>query len=734
MDAEPAQPIVAATDTGPGVGRDLLHLFTLTSLSVAQPVYDRLSAHVTFLLDQSVSPATLLLLAALVLLAVPACLSLVELAALCLGRRWQRRAHAACVTLLLAPLSLLLARHVAELDALYNTGLSPYLVLTVGLALVVLLARQYFRRAWIRGLVTWASPAVVVFPVVFLTQGPARVILFPPPPPPPGPQAAHPVPVVIIVFDEFSGMSLVNGDHQIDAVRYPNFARLAETATWCRNATTVHPRTGNAVPSLLTGRMPYDGNAAPIEANYPRNLFRYIQDSKQFEMVVFEPRTRVASLALEKRPAARPPGAVAHAAALARTVVAVYLHTCLPRYLPVSLPPLPRAWHGMPEADDDTADRRSGLIRYAWDTERDVQVGHFLQCVRDAGRPEFFFLHVGLPHHPWTHLPSGRSYAPYDTAVQEPVGGYGPNGELWTTDELVVRHWWQRYLLQVQFADQFIGRLQDRLVEAGLFDRCLLIVTADHGVSFMPGHSRRDPDGANLADILSVPLFVKLPQQSRGEVSDRNVESIDVLPTIADILDYELPGPVDGQSLLDDATPPRPRKSLFRDGSELAVVEAAFPAKYDSVGRMLAAFGSGSDDDRLWASPIHPELVGRDIAEFQVREESPLTVALRIGGSGVSPEQPDLVPCCYEGRVVNWGGRTGPAVIAVAVNGQIVCTARTSVDDAIRDWWFALAPEAAYRPGENDVRFYAVEFDGDRPVLVPCRTAPWHERWDRPSS
>ncbi len=724
-ESDSIRPTVTKLPDSPRLGRDLLHLYTLASLSVAQPVFDRLSAHVTFLLDQSVSSATLLLLTAFILLAVPAGLSLVELVAWCFGTGCQRRVHAACVSLLLLPLSLLMARHLAEFKSLFDSGLSPYLVLCVGCALFVLLTRLYFRKEWIRRLVTWASPAVVAFPVLFLTQGPARVILDPPPPPPPGPQAAHPVPVVMIVFDEFSGMSLVNEDHAIDAVRYPNFARLAGTATWYRNATTVHPRTHNAVPALLTGRMPFDANAAPIEANYPQNLFRFIQDSKQFDVAIFEPRTRVASLELEKRPPNRPRTSLAHAAALVPTVSLVYLHTFLPRYLPFPPPNLPRAWHGMPEADDDTAERRSGLIRYPWDTERDVQIDHFLQCVGDTGRPNFFFLHIGLPHHPWTHLPSGRPYSPYDTAAMEPVGGYGPNGETWTTDDQVVRHWWQRYLFQVQYADRFIGRLQDRLAEAGLFDRCLLIVTADHGVSFLPGHSRREPDGANLPDILSVPMFVKLPQQHVGEVSDRNVETIDVLPTIADVLGYELPGPVDGASLRDAAIPPRPRKSLLREGLQLVVVDAAFPGKYDSVDRMLAAFGSGSKDDRLWSGTIHPEIVGRDIAEFELLDEQPPTVSLRIGGSTVAPGRPDRVPCCYEGRVTDWAGRPYPVEIAVAVNGRIASIGRTSLDDRIRNWWFAVAPESAYHPDENDIRFFAVVSNGTAPALIPCRTVPW---------
>ena len=47
--------------------------------------------------------------------------------------------------------------------------------------------------------------------------------------------------------------------------------------------------------------------------------------------------------------------------------------------------------------------------------------------------------------------------------------------------------------------------------------------------------------GENAAEILSVPLLVKLPEQRFGSVSDRNVETVDVLPTVLDVLDDVAP-------------------------------------------------------------------------------------------------------------------------------------------------------------------------------------------------
>ena len=49
-------------------------------------------------------------------------------------------------------------------------------------------------------------------------------------------------------------------------------------------------------------------------------------------------------------------------------------------------------------------------------------------------------------------------------------------------------------------------------------------------------------------DLAFVPFFVKLPGERKGQVVDRHVRIVDVLPTIADALDVELPWKVDGRS------------------------------------------------------------------------------------------------------------------------------------------------------------------------------------------
>ena len=53
-------------------------------------------------------------------------------------------------------------------------------------------------------------------------------------------------------------------------------------------------------------------------------------------------------------------------------------------------------------------------------------------------------------------------------------------------------------------ADARFGRLIERLKAAGIYDDALIVVTADHGISFRAGRTRREPRGQ------------RAPRQPRG--------------------------------------------------------------------------------------------------------------------------------------------------------------------------------------------------------------------------
>ena len=107
----------------------------------------------------------------------------------------------------------------------------------------------------------------------------------------------------------------------------------------------------------------------------------------------------------------------------------------------------------------------------------------------------------------------------------------------------------QRHFLQTGFADLLLQELWRHLKREGMWDNSLIVVAADHGIAFIKGRrDRRRLDRGNYGEIAPIPLFIKAPGQKQGKVNDAYVETIDILPTIFDILNINPKVKMDGRS------------------------------------------------------------------------------------------------------------------------------------------------------------------------------------------
>ena len=77
-----------------------------------------------------------------------------------------------------------------------------------------------------------------------------------------------------------------------------------------------------------------------------------------------------------------------------------------------------------------------------------------------------------------------------------------------------------------------VGGLLDKLREAGLYDRAVILLTADHGVSFCAGQPRRRLTKETMPDLVLVPFFVKVARPAlrpgrrpRGAVGRRSTHA-----------------------------------------------------------------------------------------------------------------------------------------------------------------------------------------------------------------
>jgi hypothetical protein len=683
-----------------------VHLAVLSSFALAQPIFDLLGRNAEFFVVRRSTSWDVVVFAVGITLVPPLVLLAIELVTGLAHPKARLIIHLGAVALLTGLFALQACKHLLDVS---STAL-----LLLAAAIGAGGAVAYLRAAVVRSFITVLAPAPLLFLGLFLFGSPVSKITISSEAH--GRSAAVPsrTPVVIVVFDEFPLLSLLGGNGRIDAVRYPNFAALAGQSTWFRRTLSVSGDTTQAVPAILTGRNP-DPDALPFFSDHPDNLFTLFGGT--YRLNVVEPITSLCPAKLCPPP--REKGFIDRERALLSDVSVVYLHVLLPDDLRERLPSVTGTWTNIRGSAVGERQGPEGPVLHSkrWLVRanalrdlrfRDGQFRAFVASISPSPRPTLNFLHVLLPHHPWRYLPSGREYA---AATLIP----GLAGDVWGFDPVLVEQAYQRHLLQVGFVDRLLGELVARLRKTGLYDRSLVVVTADHGVSFRPSEHRRHFTEGNIAELGLVPLFVKAPGQREGRTVDRLVRTTDIFPTVASVLGIRLPWRVDGHSSFLPRSPGLVQAvPSGESGENFSVTPGELEWKLtEALERQVGLFGWGHQPPGLYRIGPHPELFGRPAADLPVLADGGITSELADQlyyavsfRSGVSPAH---IVGTLEGVVA---GRD----VAVAVNGRIAATARTfSFRGSTR--FEALAPEQAFRRGSNDVEVYLVLDRGGGIVL-----------------
>ena len=707
------------------LGTTALVLAGLTGPVVAQPLYQLVSQYPEFFVAHRATWADILALAAILSIGLP----LLGVAGAWLAGRASRRAQDLVVDTLVAFLVALFA-----VQVLKKIGVAAFTPPGALVALSVVLgsvaAAAHARFSALQTFAAFLAVGVLVFPSMFLLEPAIWKIVFPGRIESTGSALAHSdTPVVLVVFDQLPVSSLMNGERRIDAAHYPSFAALADDGTWYRNASAVGSQSAWAVPAILTGQYPDPAKRLPSWLDHPDSVFSLMHP--RYSMRVEEPVTQLCPAEVCGSTAQR--WSLRVRAELSDLAV-VYAHVVAPPGWSNRLPPLTDNWKnfGVSASERvlrDYSDWQATQTRWdfseRWSARRDADrrtgFNDFVAAIGSERQPALYFVHVLLPHEPYEFLPSGRSYL-LDVGLM----GLQSDGR-WTSESAKVREVYQRHLLQLAYVDRLVGRLVERLKETNLYERSLVVVTADHGASFAPGDSFKVPTDSNYADILSVPLIVKTPGQSGGSIDDRNAETIDILPTIADVLDVEIGWAVDGSSLVADPDPQRQHKVMLRgDATERQTYPVAdvVARRNATVDRKLELFGPAGDPLRRGASTLDRQLVGRRVEEFRGPDDASVDVVLEYPTifSQVEPES-EFVPVRISGRVTRAGdsGADGENDIelAVALNGFVVATTQpwpgTQVDRTT--FWAVFVPEEAFLEGTNKVEVFVVESTPSGPLL-----------------
>jgi arylsulfatase A-like enzyme len=126
----------------------------------------------------------------------------------------------------------------------------------------------------------------------------------------------------------------------------------------------------------------------------------------------------------------------------------------------------------------------------------------------------------------------------------------------------------------ISYVDNHIGKLLEGLKELKLEQNTLVIVTSDHGEEFM--QHGQFLHGQYYDEIVHVPLIMKLPGTLPENVRVKSVVgTIDILPTVLDLLNIEKIDQIQGASLLSSVKPENETESpMSYGGLDKTLVES----------------------------------------------------------------------------------------------------------------------------------------------------------------
>lgn len=708
-----------------------LHLFVLSALALAQPFFYVLGENGTFLIAHNVGLVDLGLLTVVLMVGFP----LLFISITFLFRHLNKYLHEYVFISLFIFLSGVTALPITKGIPHYSGGIKIFLALLIGSMAYVI----YRRYEPVKLFLSYLAPLVFFFPIHFLFYTDASKLLFPD-----IQENRHPIsqlkeeskiPIFLIVLDEFPVTSLMDEHGMIDSTRYPNFDTLSKNSHWFRNAITVAEWTDLAVPAILTGKYPPKTRTLiPLEEDYPDNLFALLEP--HYELSVFEELTKLCfSEKCGKPQLSELPQRTWD---IYSDLVVLFGHSILPADYSKEIPSIQNRWKNFKSRSRDG----SGNIF----DDRLERTNNFIDSISSKNKPTLYFLHLTFPHSPTIYLPSGKAY----DETENMTIGRSQDMDSWSLDSWVVTQAYQRHLLQVGYTDKLMGRIFEKMKQEGLYDKALLIVTADHGISFLPGERSRGYTQFNYPDILSVPLFIKLPHQKEGALRKEAVKTIDILPTIAATIGLQVPWPMDGENPL--SFNPGNKNLTIRDklrtnpNLEMLLLPRNPGMKYNTLKKKYLLFSSGPED-LLYKIGPRPDLLGLK-TEDALKKKLIITVESELDQTGAMVQvdkQINFVPSLITGTIkgLEIGTTTQPKFLtpfiamgesmdskitynpvptklAIAINGVIQATTQTDYFSS-PDRFSALVPESAYREGLNTISVFKI-LDGAMAPLNPKKT------------
>lgn len=570
--------------------KHFLTYLALSTVSIAQPIFDLYGKNLTVFSAAKLSSLEVTVFFGLVMLGPALVAALIDMLTRRLGNAVNESARLVLLGVFSGLLGLAVARwlHVDGNVQSVATGVLFALVLPWGFDRFKPV-REWSRWLAALSLALGATTFVQLRPLITPSAGTASDAAV----------ANADQSVFLVVLDEFPLYALLGPDGTINRERFPGFAALADVSTWYRNNMAASNFTHQAVPAILASKKPVrDGG--PFLYSYPHNIFTLYSGS--MKVAGTEPVTTLC------------PQSVCHGSSevsggfsskrflrFVRDAGVVYGQRVLPQFVRKRLPAVDQGWGGFAAVREKFKQQMRDKVF----SQQQAVVKGAAEFVASPA-PMVQVVHALMPHAPWRLTPDER-IAP----LSPEIGTQNPE------DDDGVRDTYQTFLHQLAATDRAIGEVLDSLKKSGRWESTMFVLTADHGISFMPSMPQRNTDFTDVDqanDIYRVPTFVKYPGQKGSEVSDCASTNLDLLPTINDVMGTRSSWSFDGSSLKGVCPHMDGDRTAVSATGERGVLAGGFDVVRDRAEAYSTMVGNVGDARRIAAVGESAGAVGKPIS------------------------------------------------------------------------------------------------------------------------
>ncbi|MHC4207633.1 MAG: sulfatase, partial [Planctomycetota bacterium] len=157
---------------------------------------------------------------------------------------------------------------------------------------------------------------------------------------------------------------------------------------------------------------------------------------------------------------------------------------------------------------------------------------------------------------------------------------YDPHDDYEAPEPFAAEYADNPYAGEIAYTDHCIGRVINKIKEAGLYDSSLIIITGDHG-EMLGEHGELTHTYFVYQSAVKVPLIFKLPGQTKSRRIPDCVGLVDILPTICGLLGIDKSDGIQGR----DLSPHFKGKPPF-DKNRALYSESIVPTRYGANALM----------------------------------------------------------------------------------------------------------------------------------------------------